>query len=112
VGAFDVSLDCGKLVFRDGVRRIGSTYLGGAGVYIHAENQCLVGNSILSLAFLLFYFVYRRRANINMIRYVYAPRIDIKPGIVKIKTGLKTPPRPPVACEFYCTDAGVASGGH
>ena len=31
------------------------------------------------------------RANINMMRYVYAPRIDIKPGIVKIKTGLKTP---------------------
>jgi multicomponent Na+:H+ antiporter subunit E len=31
------------------------------------------------------------RANINMMRYVYAPRIDIKPGIVKIKTGLKSP---------------------
>jgi multicomponent Na+:H+ antiporter subunit E len=31
------------------------------------------------------------RANINMMRYVYAPRIDIRPGIVKIKTGLKTP---------------------
>ena len=31
------------------------------------------------------------RANFNMMRYVYAPRIDIKPGIVKIKTGLKTP---------------------
>ena len=31
------------------------------------------------------------RANINMMRYVYAPRIDIKPGIVKIKTRLKTP---------------------
>jgi multicomponent Na+:H+ antiporter subunit E len=31
------------------------------------------------------------RANLNMMRYVYAPRIDIKPGIVKIKTGLKTP---------------------
>ncbi len=31
------------------------------------------------------------RANINMMRYVYAPRIDIKPGIVRIKTGLKTP---------------------
>jgi multicomponent Na+:H+ antiporter subunit E len=24
-------------------------------------------------------------------RYVYAPRIDIKPGIVKVKTGLKSP---------------------
>ena len=31
------------------------------------------------------------RANINMMRYVYAPRIDIRPGIVKIKTGLKVP---------------------
>ena len=31
------------------------------------------------------------RANINMMRYVYAPRIDITPGIVKIKTGLKSP---------------------
>ena len=31
------------------------------------------------------------RANINMARYVYARRIDIKPGIVKIKTGLKSP---------------------
>jgi multicomponent Na+:H+ antiporter subunit E len=31
------------------------------------------------------------RANINMMRYVYAPRIDINPGIVKIKTGLKSP---------------------
>jgi multicomponent Na+:H+ antiporter subunit E len=31
------------------------------------------------------------RANINMMRYVYAPRIKIKPGIVKINTNLKTP---------------------
>lgn len=31
------------------------------------------------------------RANINMMRYVYSPRMDIKPGIVKIRTGLKTP---------------------
>ena len=31
------------------------------------------------------------RANFNMMRYVYAPRIDTKPGIVKIKTRLKTP---------------------
>jgi multicomponent Na+:H+ antiporter subunit E len=30
-------------------------------------------------------------ANINMMRYVYSRRIDIRPGIVKIKTGLKTP---------------------
>ena len=31
------------------------------------------------------------RANFNMMRYVYAPRIDITPGIVKIKTGLRSP---------------------
>jgi multicomponent Na+:H+ antiporter subunit E len=31
------------------------------------------------------------RANINMMRYVYAPRIDIRPGVVKIRTGLKSP---------------------
>ena len=27
------------------------------------------------------------KANINMLRYVFAPRIDIDPGIVEIKTG-------------------------
>jgi multicomponent Na+:H+ antiporter subunit E len=31
------------------------------------------------------------RANINMMRYVYARRIVIKPGIVRIKTKLETP---------------------
>ena len=31
------------------------------------------------------------RANLNMMRYVYAPRISINPGIVKVKTGLKSP---------------------
>ena len=31
------------------------------------------------------------RANLNMLRYVYAPRIDIAPGIVKIKIRLKSP---------------------
>jgi len=31
------------------------------------------------------------RANVNMLRYVYAPRIRINPGIVKINTRLKTP---------------------
>jgi multicomponent Na+:H+ antiporter subunit E len=31
------------------------------------------------------------RANINVMRYVFSPRIDIKPGIVRIKTRLKTP---------------------
>jgi len=31
------------------------------------------------------------RANINMMRYVFAPRVDVRPGIVEIKTKLKTP---------------------
>ena len=31
------------------------------------------------------------RANVNMMRYVYARRIVVKPGIVRIKTKLKTP---------------------
>jgi multicomponent Na+:H+ antiporter subunit E len=30
------------------------------------------------------------RANINMMRYVYAPRININPGIVRIRTRLET----------------------
>jgi multicomponent Na+:H+ antiporter subunit E len=31
------------------------------------------------------------RANVNIMRYVFAPRININPGIVEIKTKLKTP---------------------
>jgi multicomponent Na+:H+ antiporter subunit E len=31
------------------------------------------------------------RANIDMLRYVYAPRIDISPGVVRVKTGLRSP---------------------
>jgi multicomponent Na+:H+ antiporter subunit E len=31
------------------------------------------------------------RANVNMLRYVYAPKIDINPGIVRINTKLRTP---------------------
>ena len=31
------------------------------------------------------------RANLNMMRYVYAPRIDIAPGIVKVRTRLTSP---------------------
>ena len=31
------------------------------------------------------------RANVNMLRYVYAPKIDINPGIVRISTKLRTP---------------------
>ncbi len=31
------------------------------------------------------------KANMNMLRYVYAPRIIIRPGIVKVKMSLKSP---------------------
>lgn len=31
------------------------------------------------------------RANLNVMALVYSPRIDIKPGIVKVRTRLKTP---------------------
>jgi multicomponent Na+:H+ antiporter subunit E len=31
------------------------------------------------------------RANLNMMRYVYAPRICVNPGVVEVKTGLKSP---------------------
>lgn len=31
------------------------------------------------------------KANINVMRYVYSPRIDIHPGIVEIKTSLESP---------------------
>lgn len=31
------------------------------------------------------------RANLNMMAYVYAPRINIKPGIVKVRTRLESP---------------------
>jgi multicomponent Na+:H+ antiporter subunit E len=31
------------------------------------------------------------RANLNMMALVYSPRIDIKPGIVKVRTRLETP---------------------
>lgn len=31
------------------------------------------------------------KANVNVMRLVFSPHIDIKPGIVEIKTGLKSP---------------------
>lgn len=31
------------------------------------------------------------KANLNMLRYVYAPRIDIRPGILKLSMPLKSP---------------------
>ncbi|WP_269930980.1 Na+/H+ antiporter subunit E [Aminobacter sp. HY435] len=37
------------------------------------------------------FFIELVKANLNMLRYVYAPRIDIHPGIVKVHVRLKTP---------------------
>jgi multicomponent Na+:H+ antiporter subunit E len=31
------------------------------------------------------------RANLSMLRYIYAPRVDVKPGIVKVRVRLKSP---------------------
>jgi multicomponent Na+:H+ antiporter subunit E len=31
------------------------------------------------------------RANLSMMRYVYSPRLDIAPGLVRVKTRLKSP---------------------
>ncbi|WP_203425821.1 Na+/H+ antiporter subunit E [Sinorhizobium sp. BG8] len=43
------------------------------------------------LAYTGVFFVELVKANINMLRYVYAPRIDIRPGIVKVRVRLKSP---------------------
>jgi multicomponent Na+:H+ antiporter subunit E len=46
------------------------------------------------LHFLLYsgtFFVELVKANIDMMRYVYALRIDIKPGIIKVRTRLQSP---------------------
>jgi multicomponent Na+:H+ antiporter subunit E len=46
------------------------------------------------LHFLLYsgtFFVELVKANINMMRYIYALRIDIKPGIIKVRTRLQSP---------------------
>lgn len=43
------------------------------------------------IAYTAVFFVELVKANINMVRYVYAPRIDIHPGIVKIHMRLKSP---------------------
>jgi len=47
---------------------------------------------------LLYYFIYLGvffielvKANLNVMALVFSPKIDIKPGIVEIKTQLKTP---------------------
>lgn len=44
--------------------------------------------------YLLYFWVFTQelvKANLNVMRVVFSPRIDIKPGIVEIKTELKSP---------------------
>ncbi|HEY1608664.1 MAG TPA: Na+/H+ antiporter subunit E [Paraburkholderia sp.] len=43
------------------------------------------------VAYLATFAVELVRANLNMLRYIYARRVDIKPGIVKVRIGLKSP---------------------
>lgn len=43
------------------------------------------------LAYTGVFFVELVKANLNMLRYVYAPRIDIRPGVVKVHMPLESP---------------------
>ncbi|NOQ90018.1 MAG: cation transporter [Gammaproteobacteria bacterium] len=43
------------------------------------------------LKYLAVFFIELVKANINVMRLVFSPRINIKPGIVEIKTELKSP---------------------
>lgn len=43
------------------------------------------------LIYLSIFFIELIKANITVMRLVFSPRIDIKPGIVEIKTELKSP---------------------
>ena len=43
------------------------------------------------LKYLVVFFIEMVKANINVMRLVFSPRINIRPGIVEIKTELKSP---------------------
>ena len=43
------------------------------------------------LVYLCVFFIELVKANLNVLRLVFSPRIDIHPGIVEIKTTLKSP---------------------
>lgn len=43
------------------------------------------------LKYLVVFFIELVKANVNVMRLVFSPRINITPGIVEIKTGLKSP---------------------
>jgi multicomponent Na+:H+ antiporter subunit E len=46
---------------------------------------------IYYLMYLGVFLIELTKANINVMRLVFSPRIEIEPGIVEIKTGLKSP---------------------
>ena len=48
----------------------------------------IIYNYLLYLGVFLYELV---KANLNVMRYVYSPHIDIHPGIVEIKTSLRSP---------------------
>ncbi|MBB3149427.1 multicomponent Na+:H+ antiporter subunit E [Phyllobacterium trifolii] len=55
-------------------------------------NVLLTPRSVLHfIAYTGVFFLELVKANLNMLRYVYSPRIDIHPGIVRINIRLKSP---------------------
>ncbi len=104
-GCFPLTLDSPdlhlvrrELVARGRIARDRRADLGSAGLAAHPQVRA-PGGTFASRPSRLYHFVRYIgvfavelvRANLNMLRYVYAPRIDITPGIVKIRTRLKTP---------------------
>lgn len=53
--------------------------------------ECTPRTAFHFLAYTGVFLVELVKANLNMLRYVYAPRIDIHPGIVKVNMQLKSP---------------------
>jgi multicomponent Na+:H+ antiporter subunit E len=66
--------------------------------YIFTQKTDIWQGFQLSASRLYHFFIYTGvfvvelvRANLVMMQYVYSPRIDIRPGVVEVKTGLRTP---------------------
>ena len=52
------------------------------------------------------------KANINMLGYVYSPRLAIKPGIVRVRTQPEVADRPAGACQLHRADAWFLDPRH
>ena len=94
----DLRLDRDQLIARHRVRGHWHSDLWRHGLRVRAEIRDLAGYPLLSPQRLYNFILYTGvflvelvRANINMMRYVYAPRVSVNPGVVKVKTGLKSP---------------------